>query len=84
MKTDKRLNTISFKDSDITSIIKSLKTTKAHDADNNSIRMIQLRGDSIKLPLTPVFKFSLRNGIFPATWRMANIIPVHKTKKKIQ
>ena len=64
MKTDKRLNTIAFKDSDITSIIKSLKPTKAHGADNISIRMIQLCGDSITLPLTLIFKFSLRNGIF--------------------
>ena len=30
MKTDKRLNTISFKDNDITLIIKSFKPTKAH------------------------------------------------------
>ena len=82
MKTDKRLNTISFKDSDITSIIKSLKPTKAHGADNISIRMIQLCGDSITLPLTLIFKFSLRNGIFPATWKMANIIPVHKKEEK--
>ena len=82
MKTDKRLNTISFKDSDITSIIKSLKPTKAHGADNISIRMIQLCGDSITLPLTLIFKFSLRNGIFPATWKMANIIPVHKEEEK--
>ena len=63
MKTDKRLNTISFKDSDITSIIKSLKPNKAHGADI-SIHMIQLCGDSITLPLTLIFKFSLRNGIF--------------------
>ena len=82
MKTDKRLNTISFKDSDITSIIKSLKPTKAHGADNISIRMIQLCGDSITLPLTLIFKFSLRNGIFPATWKMANIIPVQKKEEK--
>ena len=82
MKTDKRLNTISFKDSDITSIIKSLKPTKAHGADNISIRMIQFCSDSITLPLTLIFKFSLRKGIFPATWKMANIIPVHKKEEK--
>ena len=40
MKTDKGLNAISFKDSDITSMIKSLKPTKAHGADNISICMI--------------------------------------------
>ena len=82
MKTDKRLNIIYFKDDDITSIIKSLKPTKAHSADNISIRMIQLCGDSITLLLTLIFKFSLRNGIFPATWKMANIIPVHKKEEK--
>ena len=69
MKTDKRLNTISFEDSDITSIIKSLKPTKAHGADNISIRLIQLCSDSIILPLTLIFKFSLRNGTFPNTWK---------------
>ena len=82
IKTDKRLNTKSFEDSDITSIIKSLKPIKAHVADNISIRMIQLCGDSITLPLTLIFKFSLRNGTFPDTWKMANIIPVHKKEEK--
>ena len=67
MNTDKRLNTISFTDSDITSIIKSLKPTKAHGADNISIRMVQLCGDSITLALTIIFKFCLRNGTFPET-----------------
>ena len=50
MKTDKQLNTISFKDSDITSSIKSLKPTKAHGADNISIRMIQLCVDFYHTP----------------------------------
>ena len=82
MKADKRLNTISFKDSDITAIIKSLKPTKAHGADDISIRMIQLCGDSITLPLTLIIKFSLMSGTFPDTWKMANIIPVHKKEEK--
>ena len=82
MKTDKRLNPISFKDSDITSIIKSLKPTKTHGADDISVRMIQLCGDSLTLPLTLIFRFSLMNGTFPDTWKMANIILVHKKEKK--
>ena len=64
MKTDKQLNTISFKDSDITSIIKSLKPTKAHGADNISICMIQLCGDSITLPLSLIFNFLLGTVFF--------------------
>ena len=82
MKTDKQLNTISFTDNDTTSIIKSFKPTKAHGADNISIHMIQLCGDSIPPPLTIIFKFSLRNGNCPDTWKMANIIPVHKKGEK--
>ena len=81
MKTIKRLNTISFEDRDITSIIKSLKPTKAHGADDISVRMIQLCGDSITLPLTLIFEFSLMNGTFPDTWKMAKIIPVHKKEE---
>ena len=82
MNNDKRLNKISFKDSDITSIIKSLKPTKAHGADNISIRIIQLCGHSITFPLTLIFNFSLKTGTFPDTWKMANIIPVHKKEEK--
>ena len=78
MKTDKRLNTISLKDCDITSITKSLKPTKAHGADNISIHIIQLCGDSITL----IFKFSLSNGTFADTWKMANKISVHKKKSE--
>ena len=78
MKTDKRLNTISLKDCDITSIIKSLKPTKAHGVGNISIHIIQLCGDSITL----IFKFSLSNGTFPDTWKMANKMSVHKKKSE--
>ena len=81
MKTDTQLNKISFKNSGITSVIKLLKPTKARGADSVSIRMIQLCGDSITLPLTLIFKFSLRNGTFPDTWKMANIILVHKKQE---
>ena len=82
MKTDKRLNTISLKDCDITSIIKSLKPSKAHGADNISIHIIQLCSDSITLPLTLIFNFSLSNGTFPDKWKMGNKISVHKKEEK--
>ena len=67
MNTDKRLNRISIKKDDIISIIKSLNITKAHGFDNISIRMIQLCGDSIVLPLVQIFKSLLSKGVFPDT-----------------
>ena len=44
--------------------------------------MIQLCGDSITLPPILIFKFSPMNGSFPDTWKMANIIPIHKKEEK--
>ena len=83
MNTDKRLNTVSIRKDDITSIIKSLDPAKAHGFDNISIRMFQLCGDSITLPLVQIFKSSLSQGVFPDTWKMANVIPVHKKRQNI-
>ena len=41
INTDKRLNTVSIRRKDITSIIKSLNSTKAHGFDNISIHITQ-------------------------------------------
>ena len=82
MNTDKRLN-VSTKKHSITSVIKSLNPTKAHGFDNISIQIIKLSGDSIAFSLIKVFKSSLSQGIFPDTWKMTNIIHVHKKTGKI-
>ena len=79
--TDKRLNTVSIK-KDVTSIIKSLNPTKAHGFDKISICMVQLCRDFITHPPAQIFKLSLRQGVFPDTWKMVNIIPVHKKEAK--
>ena len=44
--------------------------------------MIQFCGDSITLPLVQFFKSSLSQGVFADTWKMANIIHVHKKEAK--
>ena len=70
------------KGSHIISIIKSLNPTKAHRFDTNSIRMTQLRVDSIPLPLAQIIKSALSQSVFPDGWKMANIIPVCKKEAK--
>ena len=55
---------------------------KAHEMDNIPIRMIQLFGDSIKIPLTLISKFYLGQGTFHDTSKMANKILVHKKEAK--
>ena len=49
-----------------------------HGHDMISIRMIKLCGDSIYKPLEMIFKSCLNQGIIPAKWKKANIVPVHK------
>ena len=82
MNTIKRLNAGSIK-KDIILIIKSLYPSKTQGFDNISVRMIQLFGDSITLPLVQIFKSSLSQGVFLDTWKMANIILVYKKRQNI-
>ena len=43
-----------------------------------NVRMIKLCGDSIYKPLEMIFKSCLNQGVFPAEWRKANVVPVYK------
>ena len=64
MNTDKRLNTVSIKKDDITAIINSSHPTIAHGFDNISIRIIQLCGDFITLPIFEILKSRLSKVFF--------------------
>ena len=64
-RTDKRLNSFAIKEDNIFLLIKNLNADKAHGWDNISIRMIQLCGKEIILPLQLLFKSMLEEGIFP-------------------
>ena len=57
---------------DITSIIKNLDSNKAHGCDNISIKMIQICGESIALPLKLLFETALKEKKFPDIWKLAN------------
>ena len=67
-----------FTTDDIKSIITKLDPTKAHGHDMISICMIILCGDSIYISLEIIFKSCLNQDIFPAEWKKADAVPVHK------
>ena len=67
---------------DISATIKSLDPTKAHGWDNISLRITQICGDSLTLPLKLIFGSSLKEGTFPEIWKYANVVPVHKKERK--
>ena len=74
----------SFKvtESDLLSIIKSLDSTKAHEYDNLSIKIIKICSGLITLPLKIIFQESLKKGKFPETWKKANVVSVHEKEDK--
>ncbi len=78
---------ISISDFDISEerilkIIRSLNPNKAHGWDEISVRMIKLGDVSLIAPLTIIFANCLKQGIFPETWKYANVVPVHKKNEK--
>ena len=76
--TTSLLSSVSIKESDILSILKSLDTNKAHGHDDISIRMLKLSSKSILKPLKLLFENCLRIGIFPDQWKKANIVSIHE------
>ena len=81
-KTDKSLNNINFSENDILSVIRKLDPNKAHGHDQISIRMLQICDKSISKPMYLVFSSCMESGIFPAEWKMANVVPVYKKDDK--
>ena len=77
-----KLSTISITDEKILKIIRSLKPNKAHGWDNVSVRMIKYCDSALVLPLKLIFLNCLSKGIFPDTWKCANVVPVHKKNER--
>ena len=66
----------------ILTLINALNVNKAYGADQISVQMIKLCGNSILLPLQIIFTNIIAKGIFPDQWKMTNVTPVHKKEKK--
>ena len=66
----------------ILNIIRTLNPNKAHGWDEISVRMIKLSDAALITPLKIIFTNCLRRGLFPETWKYANVVPVHKKNEK--
>ena len=80
--TDERIQSITFSESDVIKIIRTLDVNKAHGHDNISVRMIKLCINSVAHPLTLIFQNSMAAGTFPSQCKGANIVPIHKKMTK--
>ena len=81
-KTTKRLYKLNIKEDDILKIITKLNVNKAHVHDDISIRMLKICDSVLTEPLSIIFKNCIDHGVFPDTWKISLIIPIHKTNDK--
>ena len=77
-----KLTNINFDEQLISKLIVVLNPNKAHGHDGLSICMLQMGSDSISKPLSIIFRSCLKAGYFPAAWKKANVVPVHKKGNK--
>ena len=81
-KTNTRINSFRVTNKDILSIIKSLDSSKSHEYDNISMKMIKIYSESVTVPLKIIFEESLKKGIFLKIWKKAHVVPIHKKEDK--
>ena len=81
-KTNAKIISFHVTLNDISLIIKTLDPRETHGLDNISIKMIQICGESIALPLKLIFETVLKEKRFPDIWKIANVVPVRKKDEK--
>ena len=59
-------------------MIRFLDSSKAHGCDSLSASMIKICYLSVVEPLCQIFGKCLETGIYPLTWKKANIVPTHR------
>ena len=77
-----RITNIVATEQDVLDIIKSVNVNKAAGPDGVSPTMLREAGLSIVKPLTKLINLSLRTAIFPDSWKLAHVLPLHKKNDK--
>ena len=63
---------------DVDDALKCLDPNKAYGPDGISPKMLKEGGPALVNILTKIFNLSLTKGIFPSSWKMANVCPIFK------
>ena len=76
--TDNSLSEINCTEYEIETIIEVLNPNKASGDDGISHKMLKGVSKSVSKPLCILMNRSFSEGIFPDTWKLANVIPILK------
>ena len=62
--------------------LKQLDINKATVSDGIPVRLLKVTADQIAPSLTMLFSKSLRLGVVPGEWKLANVVPIFKKGKR--
>ena len=77
-KTNASIFSINITNDHIIDIIKKYNAKKAHGYDEISVAMLQLCAAEVAIPLGIIFRKCVTTGMFPDSWKYANVQPIHK------
>jgi retron-type reverse transcriptase len=68
----------------ILKILKRLQVSKAAGSDEIPAILLKKMAEHIAPAVTHIFQLSLKHGIFPSKWKIADVVPIHKKKSRSQ
>ena len=80
---EQTLEMITILPKDVDDILKCLNPDKAYGPDGISPRVLKEGRPALVPILTKMFNLSLTKGIFPTSWKMANVCPIYKKSRRI-
>ena len=76
------LETVDIDSAKVLQIIRSLDCNKADGWDDISIAMLKICEYAAVPPLCLTYTQCLETGSYPQTWKMANVLPIHKKESR--
>ena len=80
--TNTIFNDIIFSEGTVRSVLRNLDNNKAHGPDEIPARLLTETAYQIAPSLCLLFNKSLKCGIVPREWKIANVVPIHKKGDK--
>ena len=74
------LDMITVNEREVLSLINSLDSNKSAGPDRIPTKLLKFAAVLISDPMAKLFNKSLRDGVFPNSWKIANIKPIFKNK----
>ena len=81
-RSTEKIQNIHFPTTTVFHTLKRLDTSKASGPDGISAHVLKACASQLALPLSRLFSLCFRSGIQPSSWKVANVVPIHKKKSR--